>query len=149
MKKRKLGKSNLEVSALGLGCMGMSWSYGPPKDRKAMVSLLRAAVERGVTRSTPVGRMQSPPYCLRKNFFRKRPNSAVPSESVGDKSPSHSLTLETARLTYAPNSVSSGASVGLENSMRYPSGSVTGTTHKRFPTNGRVRVWIPRDLISR
>ena len=49
MKKRRLGKSNLEVSALGLGCMGMSWSYGPPKDRKEMVSLLRAAVERGVT----------------------------------------------------------------------------------------------------
>jgi len=49
MKKRKLGTSNLEVSALGLGCMGMSWSYGPPKDRQQMISLLRAAVERGVT----------------------------------------------------------------------------------------------------
>jgi aryl-alcohol dehydrogenase-like predicted oxidoreductase len=49
MKKRKLGKSNLEVSALGLGCMGMSWSYGPAKDRQAMISLLRGAVERGVT----------------------------------------------------------------------------------------------------
>ncbi len=49
MKKRKLGKSNLEVSALGLGCMGMSWSYGPAKDRQQMISLLRAAVERGVT----------------------------------------------------------------------------------------------------
>jgi aryl-alcohol dehydrogenase-like predicted oxidoreductase len=49
MKKRKLGKSNLEVSALGLGCMGMSWSYGPAKDRQAMISLLRRAVERGVT----------------------------------------------------------------------------------------------------
>ena len=49
MKKRKLGKSNLEVSALGLGCMGMSWSYGPAKDRQEMISLLRAAVERGVT----------------------------------------------------------------------------------------------------
>ena len=49
MKKRKLGQSNLEVSALGLGCMGMSWSYGPPKDRQQMISLLRAAVERGVT----------------------------------------------------------------------------------------------------
>ena len=49
MKRRKLGKGNLEVSALGLGCMSMSWSYGPPKDRQAMVSLLRAAVERGVT----------------------------------------------------------------------------------------------------
>ena len=49
MKKRKLGKSSLEVSAIGLGCMGMSWSYGPAKDRQEMISLLRAAVERGVT----------------------------------------------------------------------------------------------------
>src|SRR5208282_1259182 len=49
MKKRKLGKSNLEVSPLGLGCMGMSWSYGPPKDKQEMTSLLRAAAERGVT----------------------------------------------------------------------------------------------------
>src|SRR6266516_181930 len=49
MKKRKLGKSNLEVSAIGLGCMGMSFSYGPPKDKKEMISLIRAAVERGVT----------------------------------------------------------------------------------------------------
>src|SRR5664279_1786877 len=49
MKKRKLGKSGLEVSALGLGCMGMSFSYGPPKDIQEMTSLLRAAVERGVT----------------------------------------------------------------------------------------------------
>ena len=48
MKKRKLGKSDLEVSALGLGCMGMSWSYGPAKDKQEMISLLRAAVERGV-----------------------------------------------------------------------------------------------------
>jgi aryl-alcohol dehydrogenase-like predicted oxidoreductase len=49
MQKRKLGKSNLEVSALGLGCMGMSFSYGPPKDKKEMISLLHAAVERGIT----------------------------------------------------------------------------------------------------
>jgi aryl-alcohol dehydrogenase-like predicted oxidoreductase len=49
MKKRKLGKSNLEVSAIGLGCMGMSFSYGPPKDKQEMISLLRAAVELGVT----------------------------------------------------------------------------------------------------
>ncbi len=48
MQKRKLGKSNLEVSALGLGCMGMSFSYGPPKDKQEMTSLLRAAVERGI-----------------------------------------------------------------------------------------------------
>ncbi|HZQ25140.1 MAG TPA: aldo/keto reductase [Terriglobales bacterium] len=49
MKERKLGKSNVEVSAIGLGCMGMSWSYGPAKDRQEMISLLRAAVESGVT----------------------------------------------------------------------------------------------------
>jgi len=49
MQKRKLGKSNLEVSAIGLGCMGMSFSYGTPPDRKEMVSLLHAAVDRGVT----------------------------------------------------------------------------------------------------
>jgi len=49
MQKRKLGKSNLEVSALGLGCMGMSFSYGPPKDTQEMTALLRAAVERGIT----------------------------------------------------------------------------------------------------
>ena len=49
MQKRKLGNSNLEVSAIGLGCMGMSFSYGPPKDKQEMISLLRTAVERGVT----------------------------------------------------------------------------------------------------
>src|ERR1700726_4667508 len=49
MQKRKLGKSNFEVSALGFGCMGMSFSYGPPKDTKEMTSLLHAAVDRGVT----------------------------------------------------------------------------------------------------
>src|SRR4026209_738423 len=49
MQKRKLGKSGLEVSAVGLGCMGMSFSYGPPADKQEMISLLRATVERGVT----------------------------------------------------------------------------------------------------
>src|SRR2546422_4032763 len=49
MQKRKLGKSGLEVSALGLGCMGMSQSYGVPPDKQAMISLIRTAVERGVT----------------------------------------------------------------------------------------------------
>jgi aryl-alcohol dehydrogenase-like predicted oxidoreductase len=48
MQKRKLGKSGLEVSAIGLGCMGMSFSYGPPPDKSAMIELIRAAVERGV-----------------------------------------------------------------------------------------------------
>lgn len=49
MQKRQLGKSGLEVSALGLGCMGMSFGYGPPADKQEMISLLRAAVERGIT----------------------------------------------------------------------------------------------------
>jgi len=49
MQKRRLGKSNLEVSAIGLGCMGMSFAYGSPPDRKQMIDLLRKAVERGVT----------------------------------------------------------------------------------------------------
>src|SRR5580698_10394572 len=49
MQKRTLGKSGLEVSALGLGCMGMSFSYGPPKDKTEMTALLRTAVERGIT----------------------------------------------------------------------------------------------------
>ena len=49
MKKRKLGKGNLEVSAIGLGCMGMSFLYGPPMDKREGISLIRAAVERGIT----------------------------------------------------------------------------------------------------
>src|SRR5208282_4071651 len=49
MQKRTLGKSNLEVSALGLGCMGMSFSYGEVKDKQEMISLMRTAVDRGVT----------------------------------------------------------------------------------------------------
>src|SRR5271157_2482839 len=49
MQKRKLGKSNLEVSALGLGCMGMSFGYGPTVDKQTGIALIRAAVERGVT----------------------------------------------------------------------------------------------------
>jgi aryl-alcohol dehydrogenase-like predicted oxidoreductase len=49
MQKRRLGKGKLEVSALGLGCMGMSFSYGPPKDTKEMTTVLHAAVERGIT----------------------------------------------------------------------------------------------------
>ena len=49
MQKRKLGNSNLEVSAIGLGCMGMSFSYGPPADKQEMISPLRKAAELGVT----------------------------------------------------------------------------------------------------
>lgn len=54
MQKRKLGNSNLEVSALGLGCMGMTFSYGPAADTQEMIALLRTAVDRGVTFSTPL-----------------------------------------------------------------------------------------------
>ena len=49
MQKRKLGNSGLEVSALGLGCMGMSANYGPSPDKQEMIALIRAAVDRGVT----------------------------------------------------------------------------------------------------
>jgi aryl-alcohol dehydrogenase-like predicted oxidoreductase len=49
MEKRKLGNSNLEVSALGLGCMGLSFGYGPAVDKQHGISLIRSAVERGVT----------------------------------------------------------------------------------------------------
>ena len=49
MQKRRLGKSDLEVSAIGLGCMGMSFGYGPAGDKREMISLIRSAVERGVT----------------------------------------------------------------------------------------------------
>src|SRR6201989_2244366 len=49
MKTRRLGKSSLEVSAIGLGCMGMSFGYGPPKDKQEMIAVIRAAFDRGVT----------------------------------------------------------------------------------------------------
>src|ERR1700730_17346632 len=49
MQKRKLGKSDLEVSAIGLGCMGMSFGYGPPADQQEMIAVIRTAIERGVT----------------------------------------------------------------------------------------------------
>ena len=49
MQKRKLGKSGLEVSAIGLGCMGMSFGLGPAGDKQEMIAVIRAAVERGVT----------------------------------------------------------------------------------------------------
>lgn len=49
MRKRRLGSGNLEVSEIGLGCMGMSWSYGPPKDKQEMIALIRSAVDNGVT----------------------------------------------------------------------------------------------------
>src|SRR5580658_10830129 len=49
MQKRKLGKSNLEVSAMGLGCMGMSFGLGPPKEKPEMISVIRSAVELGIT----------------------------------------------------------------------------------------------------
>src|SRR5947199_214561 len=58
MQKRRLGNSNLEVSAIGLGCMGMSWSYGPPKDKTKMTTLLHAAVERAVKELIQQGKVK-------------------------------------------------------------------------------------------
>jgi aryl-alcohol dehydrogenase-like predicted oxidoreductase len=49
MEKRSLGNQGLEVSAMGLGCMGMSFGYGPPKDKQEMIQVIRAAVDRGIT----------------------------------------------------------------------------------------------------
>src|SRR3954463_10259602 len=49
METRRLGNSNLKVSAIGLGCMGMSFGFGPPKDKQEMISVIRGAFERGVT----------------------------------------------------------------------------------------------------
>jgi predicted oxidoreductase len=65
MQKRRLGSGDLDVSAIELGCMGMSWSYGPPKDKQEMISLLHEAVDRGVTflirpKSTGDGRLIMP-----------------------------------------------------------------------------------------
>ncbi len=51
MKKRTLGKNNLEVSAIGLGCMSMSFGYGPAGDKQEMINVIRSAVEQGVTKS--------------------------------------------------------------------------------------------------
>lgn len=53
MQKRQLGKSGLEVSAIGLGCMGMSHGYGPASDKKEMIALIHKAIDRGVTFLTP------------------------------------------------------------------------------------------------
>lgn len=80
MLKRTLGKSNLEVPAIGLGCMGMSGSYGSAKDKQEMIALLRAAVERGVTfrrrspRSVPGGG-----WSLRRNSVGRRTLRTVAS----------------------------------------------------------------------
>jgi hypothetical protein len=69
MQKRKLGKSNLEVCALGLGCMGMSFSYGVVHDKKEMIALLRTAVDRGITSSI---RLRSMARLQTKNSWAKR-----------------------------------------------------------------------------
>jgi predicted aldo/keto reductase-like oxidoreductase len=69
MQKRKLGKGNLEVSAIGFGCMGMSWSYGPAKDKQEMIALLHAAVERGVTF---FDRPKCTVRCRTRNWWAKR-----------------------------------------------------------------------------
>jgi hypothetical protein len=69
MQKRKLGKSGLEVSALGLGCMGMSHGYGPPADKQEMIDLIRVAVDRGITFSIPP---KSTVHLLTRNWSARR-----------------------------------------------------------------------------
>src|SRR2546426_9282473 len=69
MQKRQLGNSNLEASALGLGCMGMSYGYGPAADKQEMISLIRSAVERGVTFFDTAKRTVRSPM---KNWWAKR-----------------------------------------------------------------------------
>jgi len=73
MQKRRLGKGNLEVSALGLGCMGMSFSYGPPKDKQEMISLIHAAVDAGLRSSILPRSMARSPT---KNLLAHRPGAA-------------------------------------------------------------------------
>ena len=73
MQKRTLGKSNLEVSAIGLGCMGLTYGYGPPTDTQEAIKLIRAAVGRGVTffDSGRVGaevELRSPRQTVRRDF---------------------------------------------------------------------------------
>jgi aryl-alcohol dehydrogenase-like predicted oxidoreductase len=83
MQKRKLGKSSLEVSAIGLGCMGMSFAYGPVPDRKDMISLIRKAVERGVTffdtAEASLKRLKVDAIDL---FYQHRVDTSVPIEDV-------------------------------------------------------------------
>src|SRR6266446_10100124 len=77
MQKRRLGKSNLEVSAIGLGCMGMSFGYGPAGEKHEMISVIRAAVERGVTAS--LKRLKTDVIDL---FYQHRVDPNVPIEDV-------------------------------------------------------------------
>jgi aryl-alcohol dehydrogenase-like predicted oxidoreductase len=60
MRLRKLGKSNLEVSAIGLGCMGISFGYGPPMDKQEAISLIRTAVKRGQLPRSPCKGLGTP-----------------------------------------------------------------------------------------
>jgi aryl-alcohol dehydrogenase-like predicted oxidoreductase len=104
MKHRKLGKSGLEISAIGLGCMGMSFSYGPPKDKKEMTALLAAAVERGITffdtaevygpliNEELVGEALAPfrkMVVIATKFGFKPASSGEPRWSILDSSPAH------------------------------------------------------------
>jgi aryl-alcohol dehydrogenase-like predicted oxidoreductase len=81
MKKRKLGKSDLEVSEVGLGCMGLSFGYGPPTEKREAISVIRSAVERGVTFFDTAevygpwrSQSQSPDTQLEAGVIRARPS---------------------------------------------------------------------------
>jgi len=77
MQKRKLGNNNLEVSALGLGCMGMSYGYGPAADKQEMISLIRTAVERGITFS----------FSFRAGLLRQEPETIRQTRQITKDNP--------------------------------------------------------------
>jgi aryl-alcohol dehydrogenase-like predicted oxidoreductase len=108
MKKRTLGKSGLDVSAIGLGCMGMSWSYGTLPDRNEMIALLRAAVEYGVTffDTAEVYGPLTNEDLVGERWPRSKARSSSPPSSAG--SPRRSTSRAGACSTAAPRT--SGAS---------------------------------------